>query len=146
MSKDLTPSDSSSQSRAIGTSDSQEGSSEESGAGGAPVQEQYSKTLEQRLMQQKRTLETEAPDIYCNLLDMLPGTSVNCKRLFSLAKHILTNACKQTSASLFEALLLLKVNRQMWDEHSVSRAMGQSGKDCSDSDDDNGGTHFNYSN
>jgi hypothetical protein len=123
------------------TSDSQECCSEECGAGGAPVQERYSKTLEQRLKQQK-TLETEVPDIYCNL-DMLPGTSVNCERLFSLAKHILTDTRKQTSASLFEALLLLKVNRQMWDENSVSRAMGQSGEDCSDSDDnDNGGTHF----
>jgi hypothetical protein len=127
------------------TSDSQEGSSEECGDGGAPVQERYSKTLERRLKRQK-TLETEAPDIYCNL-DMLPGTSVNCERLFSLAKHILTDTCKRTSALLFEALLLLKVNRQMWDEHSVSRAMGRSGKDCSDSDDDdNGGTHFDYSN
>ena len=101
--------------------------------------------LERRLKQQK-TSETEAPDIYCNL-DMLPGTSVNCKRLFSLAKHILTNTRKQTSASLFEALLLLKVNRKMWNEHSVSRAMGRSGEDCSDSDDNNNsGTHFDYSN
>jgi hypothetical protein len=90
------------------TSDSQEGSSEESGAGGTPVQERYSETLERRLKRQK-TLEIEASDIYCNL-DMLPGTSVNCERMFSLAKHILTDTRKRTSAPLFEALLLLKVN------------------------------------
>jgi NAD dependent epimerase/dehydratase family enzyme len=121
------------------TSDSQEGSSEESGAGGSPVQEQYSETLERRLKRQK-TLEIEASDIYCNL-DMLPGTSVNCERMFSLAKHILTNTRKRTSASLFDALLLLKVNRQMWNEHSaVGRAMGRSA-DYNDNDDDD--THSN---
>jgi hypothetical protein len=124
------------------TSDSQAGSSEESGAGGTPVKERYSETLERRLKRQK-TLEAEAPATYCNL-DMLPGTSVNCERLFSLAKNILTDTRKRTSASLFEALLLLKVNRQMWDEHSVSRAMGRSG-DCTDSDDDDDGTRLNYS-
>jgi hypothetical protein len=120
------------------TSDSQEGSSEESGAGGTPVQERYSETLERRLKRQK-TLEIETSDIYCNL-DMLPGTSVNCERMFSLAKHILTDTRKRTSAPLFEALLLLKVNRQMWNEHSVGRAMGRSA-DYNDNDDDD--THSN---
>ncbi len=119
------------------TSNSQEGSSEESGAGGTPVKERYSKTLEQRLKQQK-TLEVEASDIYCSL-DILPGTSVNCERTFSLAKHILTDTRKQTSVFLFEAFLLLKVNRQMWNEHSVGRAMGRSA-DYNDDDDDD--THL----
>ena len=119
------------------TSDSQEGSSEESGARGTPVQERYSETLERRLKRQK-TLEIETSDIYCNL-DMLPGTSVNCERMFSLAKHILTDTRKRTSAPLFEALLLLKVNRQMWNEHSVGRAMGRSA-DYNDDDDDD--THL----
>jgi hypothetical protein len=38
-------------------------------------------------------------------LDVIPGTSVNCERIFSLAKHILTDTRKYTSPILFEALL-----------------------------------------
>jgi hypothetical protein len=58
-------------------------------------------------------------------LDIIPGTSVNCERLFSLAKHILTDTRKNTSPLLFEALLFLKVNRNLWDAYSVGRAMGR---------------------
>lgn len=53
-------------------------------------------------------------DAYMNL-DILPGTSVTCERLFSLAKHVLTDTRKRTSPALFEALMLLKVNRDLWD-------------------------------
>jgi hypothetical protein len=74
-------------------------------------------------------------DVYCNL-DMLPGTSVNCERLFSLAKHILTDTRKRTSPALFEALLLLKVNKRFWNEYSVGQAMGRSLRNGSDHEDD----------
>jgi hypothetical protein len=49
---------------------------------------------------------------YVNI-EVIPGTSVNCERLFSLAKHILTDTRKNTSPVLFEALLFLKVNRTL---------------------------------
>lgn len=58
-------------------------------------------------------------------LDVIPGTSVNCERLFSLAKNILTDTRKCTSPVLFEALLFLKVNSKLWDAYSVGKAMGR---------------------
>lgn len=79
-------------------------------------------------------------DAYMNL-DILPGTSVTCERLFSLAKHVLTDTRKRTSPALFEALMLLKVNRDLWDVFLVGKAMGrtqipQNANDDSDSDED----------
>ena len=41
---------------------------------------------------------------YVNI-QVIPGTSVFCERLFSLAKHILTDTRKNTSPMLFEALI-----------------------------------------
>ena len=51
---------------------------------------------------------------------------MNCERLFSLAKNILTDTRKCTAPVLFEALLFLKVNQNLWDEYSVgTTAMGR---------------------
>jgi hypothetical protein len=60
---------------------------------------------------------------------------VNCERQFSLAKHILTDTRKQTSAVLFKALLLFKVNRRLWNKYLVGQAMGQSSTNGSDHED-----------
>ncbi|KAI2507198.1 hypothetical protein MHU86_7264 [Fragilaria crotonensis] len=65
---------------------------------------------------------------YVNI-EVIPGTSVNCERLFSLAKHILTDTRKNTSPVLFEALLFLKVNRSLWDARTVGNAMGRT-REC----------------
>jgi hypothetical protein len=59
-------------------------------------------------------------------LDILQGTSVNCERLFSIAKHILSDRWKKTSPRLFEALLFLKANRKLWNVYAVGVAMGRS--------------------
>ena len=96
-------------------------------------EETYTEVLERRLKRQK-TMNADTQNIYWNL-DMLPGTSVNCERQFSLAKHILTDTRKRTSAGLFEALLLLKVNRRLWNEYSVGQAMGRSSTNGSDHED-----------
>ena len=69
-------------------------------------------------------MENDSCDKYVNL-NVLPGTSVNCKRLFSLAKHILTDTRKKTAPKRFEALLFLKVNRSLWDVYDVGVAMGR---------------------
>ena len=61
-------------------------------------------------------------------LDVLPGTSVNCERLFSLAQFILLDTRKRTSPKLFEALILLKVNRSFWNVFMVGKAMGRISK------------------
>ncbi|KAI2506038.1 hypothetical protein MHU86_8359 [Fragilaria crotonensis] len=86
------------------------------------VDESYASQVVKRLKLQMR--ETVQREQYCNL-DVIPATSVNCERLFSLAKHILTDTRKNTSPLLFEALLFLKVNRKLWDAYSVGKAMGR---------------------
>ena len=58
-------------------------------------------------------------------LNVIPGTSVNCERLFSLAKNMLTDTWKCAAPLLFEALLFLKVNSHLWDVYSVGKAMGR---------------------
>ena len=69
-------------------------------------------------------LENLGQEQFVNL-DVIPGTSVNCERLFSLAKHILTDTRKNTSPILFEAMWFLKVNRSLCNAHSVGITMGR---------------------
>ena len=97
-------------------------SAENNDAAGAP--ESYSQTLQRQLKRQKREAGEQPADIYINL-QILPGTSVNCERLFSIAKFILSDTRKRTNPELFDALLLLKVNRDYWNMYSVGKAMGR---------------------
>ena len=98
----------------------------------------YSEELQQKLKRQKvEQMEQEKPKVYMDLT-LLPGTSVNCERLFSAAKFILSDTRKRTSPKLFEALLLLKVNKLYWNSISVSKGMrssaGVDNDDLSDED------------
>ena len=88
--------------------------------------ESYSQALERKLKRQRRITESERSDCCYMNLNMLPGTSVDCERLFSAAKFILSDTWKRTSPTLFEALLLLKVNSSYWNVVSVSQAMMRS--------------------
>ena len=90
--------------------------------------ESYSQELQRKLKRQKRETSNEKANMYMNL-DMLPGTSVNCERLFSAAKFILSDTRKRTTPNLFEALLLLKVIRGFWNVYSVGQAMGRTTSD-----------------
>jgi hypothetical protein len=104
--------------------------------------ESYAVRVAKRLKLQSR-LENIGREKFVNL-DVIPGTSVNCERLFSLAKHILTDTRKNTTPILFEALLFLKVNRSLWDAHSVGIAMGRTrDQEMLDTHDGNGGTSNN---
>ena len=112
----------------------------ESGAGAHPVlgsdddeegTGDYAKKLERRLKRQKRN--NDGTENYINF-DVLPGTSVNCERLFSLAKHILSDTQKKTSPRVFEALLFLKGNRKLWDAYDVGKAMRRSSAAASPGD------------
>lgn len=84
----------------------------------------YAQQLELRMKRRKTTHAEMSIMQYLNL-DMLSGTSVSCERLFSLAKFILTDTRKSTSPAVFEAILLLKVNRSEWNVQSVGKAMGR---------------------
>jgi hypothetical protein len=83
----------------------------------------YTQKLELRIKRRKKSNDNIALS-YMNL-DVLAGTSVLCERLFSAAKFILTDLRKSTSPSVFEAILLLKVNRSEWDVHTVGKALGR---------------------
>jgi hypothetical protein len=73
----------------------------------------YAQAIQQKPKQQRReATNRQSPDLYMNF-DILPGTSVDCERLFSSAKFILSNTRKRTSPQLFEAILLLKVNSSL---------------------------------
>lgn len=102
----------------------------------------YALKVQRRLQRRKREASSTSQQ-YINL-DVLPGTSVNCERLFSLAKHILSDTRKTTSPQFFEALLFLKVNREMWNERDVGIAMGRSKSEsvvldpCTDDSSDDG--------
>ena len=89
-------------------------------------EDSYAKQLERKRKRRQWRADKgeDTAGMYINL-DMLPGTSVNCERLFSAAKCILSATRKRTSTSLFEALLLLKVNYQHWNVFSIREAMGQ---------------------
>jgi hypothetical protein len=68
--------------------------------------------------------EAKANRKYMNL-HVLVGTSVSCQRLFSAANFILTDLRKSKLLTMFEAILLLKVNRCDWDVYPVGRALGR---------------------
>jgi hypothetical protein len=92
------------------------------------LEESYTQSLERHLKRQKTIVSEEEEATYWNL-DLIPVTSVNCERHFSVAKHILTDTRKQTMPAIIDSLLMLKVNRKWWDEYSVGVAMGQMGND-----------------
>jgi hypothetical protein len=75
-------------------------------------------------MKQRKACSNEIAAKNINF-DVLCGTSVECEQLFSVAKHILTDTRKSTSPAVFQAILLLKVNRMEWDVYTVGRAMGR---------------------
>ena len=82
----------------------------------------YAVRVAKRLKQEE--METTKREQFVTL-DVIPGTSVNSERLFSLAKNILTDSRKCTAPVLFEAFLFLKVNKNLWDAYSVGKVMGR---------------------
>lgn len=84
----------------------------------------YAQKVELR-MKRRKSCNDDIATKYINL-DVICGTSVECERLFSVAKNILTDTRKSTSPAVFEAILLLKMNRNEWDVYTVGKAMGRS--------------------
>lgn len=98
-------------------------------------EESYAETLQRKRKRQQIEVVSVKTKEYIDL-NVLPGTSVNCERLFSLAKAVLSDTRKRTSPKLFEALVLLKVNRSFWNAYSVGQAMGRINNDSNSVDDD----------
>lgn len=78
-------------------------------------------TYYERLEAKRRRLE-EAPTQYMNS-KFISATSSSVERCFSAARWILTCLRKRMSPILFEAILFLKLNRELWDLKLVSSAM-----------------------
>jgi hypothetical protein len=83
----------------------------------------YAQKVDARIKRRK-TNEDAIATKYVNL-SILCGTSVVCERLFSVAKNILSDTRKKTSPPVFEAIILLKMNRSEWDVYMMGKAMGR---------------------
>jgi hypothetical protein len=53
------------------------------------------------------------------------GTTVSCKRPFSIAKNVLTYVRKSTSPLVFEAIIFLKMNRHFWNDVIIGKTVGR---------------------
>ena len=56
-------------------------------------------------------------------LAFLPPTSNICERLFSASRLILTDYRKSMSPRVFESIMALKMNRDLWDAKLVEKAL-----------------------
>ena len=57
-----------------------------------------------------------------HFLDHVIGSVAEVERLWSIAKHILTESRSATAPILFEAILFLRINRELWNEFTVIEA------------------------
>jgi hypothetical protein len=76
----------------------------------------------EELQERKRCRLSDEQDQYIDCSFCI-ATSNTVERLFSTCKHVLTDQRKCMSPIMFEDLLFLKVNREMWDLPMVTIAM-----------------------
>ena len=74
------------------------------------------------LHRQKRCRLSDEQDRYIDC-SFCVASSNTIEQLFSVCKHVLTDQRKCMSPIMFEALLFLKVNRELWDLPLVANAM-----------------------
>ncbi len=74
------------------------------------------------LLRSKKDQKTEISN-ECINLDFIIGSTASIERLFSFAGDILCNNRRRITPQLFEALLLLKVNRMYWNLETVRAAI-----------------------
>ena len=77
---------------------------------------------------------------YCNCNCIL-GSVAEVERLWSIAKNILTPSRNNTSDELFECIIFLKINKNLWDKDLVRQAIDLSrthNADNDSGDEDNG--------
>ena len=64
--------------------------------------------------------------------DHVIGSAAEVERLWSIARYILTTTRAKLAPILFEALLFLRANRDLWDERTVQAALNTVRKDEKD--------------
>ena len=57
--------------------------------------------------------------------DFILGSNAIFERVFSMAKNVLSENRRRMTPELFEAILFLKLNENLWDINLVSRAIAQ---------------------
>ena len=89
----------------------------------------FATRMKERLKKRKAgELESTNALPYINA-DFICGSAAEVERLWSIAKHILTNSRARMTPHLFEALFFLKINHDYWDCRSVQEAYCQARKD-----------------
>ena len=68
----------------------------------------------------KRKAESCANDD--EIFDHVMGTAAEVERMWSVARYVLTTQRARMSPIMFETILYLKFNRELWDERTVQRA------------------------
>ena len=71
----------------------------------------------------KRTSNEISPAGYDDCFDHVIGSAAEVERLWSIARYILTTTRSRMTPMMFEALLFLRANRELWDETTVQKAM-----------------------
>ena len=86
--------------------------------------------MKERMKKRKAgVLENMKASPYVNV-DFICGSAAEVERLWSIAKHILSNSRSRMTPHLFEALIYLKINHEYWDCKSVQEAYTRAKKDA----------------
>ena len=88
--------------------------------GQSPVNQSYFDRIQKR-QKLKAAAQGRSGEEYVDIT-FITGTSNSCERLFSAAKHVLTDTRKCMSPIMFESLIFLQKNRAMWDQFAVAAA------------------------
>ena len=91
--------------------------------GGSDAEADNNLSFAETILRNKRRRIAESSTAAYIDLSFIKPTSNAVERLFSLAKHILTDTRMSTSPLVFEALIYLKKNRRFWDIAMVAKAI-----------------------
>ena len=79
-------------------------------------------SLTQFMARKKARIESESEKVYMDLA-FLPPTSNICERFFSASRLILNDYRKSMSPLVFKSIMALKMNRDLWNEKLVEKAL-----------------------
>jgi len=90
------------------------------------------KSSDPTVANKRKANEISSPDEDEDNLDHVLGSAAEVERVWSLARYVLTSQRSQMAPVLFEAIMFLKFNRELWDEKTVQLAYDLFKKDKHD--------------
>ena len=81
-------------------------------------------------MKKRKAGVMETKDSPYKNVDFICGSAAEVERLWSIAKHILSNSRARMTPNLFESLVFLKVNNEYWDCNNVQEAYTMAKKEA----------------